>query len=427
MPLTIFWFRRDLRFSDNAGLYHALRAGLPVLPVFVFDTYILDELHDKSDARVSFIYKALARLQAELRSFGSSLLVKRGKPEEVFETLMQAYEVKHIFTNRDYEPYALKRDEKIAHMARRQGIGFHAFKDQVIFDGEEVHKDDGSCYTVFTPYYRKWMASLSPFYLQAYPNERYAKQLLQWEATLPALNDIGFRETTLALPPYAIPAKTVREYEKNRDFPFLEQGTSRLGVHLRFGTISIRRLASYAQQHSAVYLKELVWREFYQMILQCFAQVGENRSFKEEYDAIAWRNKESEFACWKAGKTGFPLVDAGMRELAETGFMHNRVRMITASFLTKNLLIDWRWGEGWFAEKLLDYDFASNNGGWQWAAGCGCDAAPYFRIFNPLAQAKKFDPDEIYIRKWVARVRHFGISRTHSGPQGIARALPCGL
>lgn len=400
-PVNIFWFRRDLRLRDNAGLYHALNAGLPVLPVFIFDTNILDELRDRKDARVTFIHQALEKLEKELQSYASSLYVGIGTPEKIFAGLWAQYTVNAIYTNNDYELYALQRDQNIAKAAQKKHIAFYGYKDQVIFEGQEVTKEDGGFYSIFTPYYRKWLATLRSFHLLSYPSEKYAAHLLPCHHKQPTLADIGFCPSEIVLPPFSIPAKTINDYDRNRDFPFLEHGTTKLGVHLRFGTVSIRQLADYAQRHNAVYLKELIWREFYQMILQCFPQIRENNAFKKEYDNIRWRNDETEFDRWKSGTTGIPIVDAGMRQLSAAGFMHNRVRMIVASFLTKNLLIDWRWGEAWFAEKLLDFDFASNNGGWQWAAGSGCDAAPYFRIFNPLAQAEKFDPEEKYVRKWV--------------------------
>ncbi len=399
--VSVFWFRRDLRLYDNAGLYYALRSENPVLPVFIFDTNILEDLSDAADARVSFIHDALTALDQQLKEYGSGLYVGHGKPADIYEKLFSEYEITGIFTNIDFEEYSIVRDREVKSLAEKYGAGFYPYKDQVIFDGREIKRDDGEPYSVFTPFYKKWRASLNPFYLKPYPTEQYFNRFLQYNTALPSLEDIGFQQSSIRWPSSEPSAEIIRHYDKTRDFPSNESGTSRIGVHLRFGTISIRQLAETALQYNETYLKELGWREFYQMILQMYPQVRQHKSFKPAYDRIPWRNHEVEFECWKAGKTGFPIVDAGMRELAATGYMHNRVRMITASFLCKNLLIDWRWGEAWFAEKLLDFDFASNNGGWQWAAGSGCDAAPYFRIFNPITQAQKFDPDEVYIRKWV--------------------------
>jgi deoxyribodipyrimidine photo-lyase len=332
---------------------------------------------------------------------GSSLLVFHGTPIDAFKELVNEYSIEKVFTNHDYEPYALERDENIATFLLQHGITLHTFKDQVIFEKDEVVKDDGKPYTVFTPYSKKWKATLSKFYLKSYPTETYFRNFHQLSPkAIPSLEEIGFNKTGAAFPPAAFDNKIIKGYDKHRDFPAIE-GTSHLGVHLRFGTISVRQLAQKAMKMNETYLNELIWRDFFQMILWHFPHVGKGLAFRAEYDFIKWRNNEDEFARWCQGNTGYPIVDAGMRELNETGFMHNRVRMITASFLAKHLLIDWRWGEAYFAEKLLDFELASNNGNWQWAAGSGCDAAPYFRIFNPHLQTKKFDPELKYIRKWV--------------------------
>jgi deoxyribodipyrimidine photo-lyase len=401
MLLNVFWFRRDLRLEDNAGLYHALKQGRPVLPVFIFDTNILNELDNKTDRRVEFIHTSLEELQQQLIKTGASLTVFHDTPENAFKQLMSSYTIDKVFTNHDYEPYAITRDDTIRRLLQDKGIAFHTYKDQVIFEKDEVMKDDGRPYTVFTPYSKRWLAMLNEYYTESYPVKKYLKHFFQQPATpLPTLESIGFKPAGMPFPPAVPDDGLLRQYTELRDFPAVE-GTSRIGVHLRFGTISIRSLVRQAMALSPVYLKELIWREFYQMILWHFPQVGQGRAFKPEYDFIRWRNNEKEFERWRNGTTGYPIVDAGMRELDATGFMHNRVRMITASFLAKHLLIDWRWGEAWFAEKLLDYELASNNGGWQWAAGTGCDAAPYFRIFNPTLQTKKFDPQLQYIRKWV--------------------------
>jgi deoxyribodipyrimidine photo-lyase len=402
--LNIFWFRRDLRLQDNAGLFQALRADLPVLPLFIFDRNILDRLENKKDARVEFIYETLQAMQKTLAGLGSSLEVFYGKPAEVFSTLSNTYLISRVFTNEDYEPSARERDMEIEEILKIRGIGFHCFKDQVIFSKGEVRKEDGSPYTVFTPFSNKWRSLLNTSvheYLGIFETEKYFDNFYQYPAKpFPDPAIMGFSFTGKQFPSPSPGPDIIKKYGTQRDFPGLD-ATSHLGIHLRFGTISIRQLAKQALKLSPVFLNELIWRDFYQMILWHFPQVGRGKSFKAAYEKINWRNNEKEFACWCEGKTGYPLVDAGMRQLNETGFMHNRVRMVTASFLAKHLLIDWRWGEAYFAEKLLDYDLASNNGGWQWAAGSGCDAAPYFRVFNPSLQQGKFDPEGTYIKKWL--------------------------
>jgi deoxyribodipyrimidine photo-lyase len=399
--VSIMWFRRDLRLSDNAALYHALKSGHNVVPIFIFDKNILDRLADKQDKRVAFIHDAIMAMQEQLVTMGSTLDVRYGFPEEIWPQLLKEYEVAQVFTNHDYEPYALERDGQIETMLVKQGIEFKSFKDQVIFEKDEVTKDDGKPYTVFTPYSRKWKAKLSELYLNAFPTEEYFEKFYrQASKQIPTLNEMGFEATEFSFPARKISSEIIKKYKDQRDIPGIA-GTSRLGVHLRFGTLSIRKLASYVLPLSEGFLNELIWRDFYHMILHHFPHVGKGQAFKRDYDNIQWRNNEAEFAAWCAGKTGYPIVDAGMRELNATGFMHNRVRMIAASFLIKHLLIDWRWGEAYFAQKLLDFDLAANNGGWQWAASSGCDAAPYFRVFNPTLQTQKFDPKFEYIRKWV--------------------------
>lgn len=399
--VNIMWFRRDLRLTDNAALYHALKAGLPVVPVFIFDRHILDKLEDKADRRVEFIHAALHDMQQQLQAMGSTLHVYYGFADAVWSQILQDYSVANVFTNHDYEPYAMERDAAVQQRLSNANIGFHTYKDQVIFEKDEVLKDDGKPYTVFTPYSKKWKAKLHAYYLKAYPTEKYFAAFFQQPAiAIPSLESMGFQRVDKPFPARLLKAELIKKYKDQRDIPAIE-GTSRLGVHLRFGTVSIRKLAAYAQPLSESFLNELIWRDFYHMILWHFPQVGKGHAFKPQYDLIQWRNNEAEFKAWCEGRTGYPIVDAGMRELNETGFMHNRVRMIVASFLTKHLLIDWRWGEAYFAQKLLDFDLAANNGGWQWAASSGCDAAPYFRVFNPTLQTQKFDPQLKYVRKWV--------------------------
>jgi deoxyribodipyrimidine photo-lyase len=335
---------------------------------------------------------------------GAAMQVYYDTPLNAFKELLKDYTVEKVFTNHDYEPYAIERDNQVAELLLENGISFHTYKDQVIFDKHEVLKDDGGPYTVFTPYSRKWKSLLTPFHLKSYPTEKYFNNFYkQAPKRIPGLASIGFKKSNIEIPPAGVEKSLLKNYGAQRDFPAIE-GTSRLGIHLRFGTISIRELATKAQTSSEVFLNELIWREFYQMILWQFPHVGQGKSFKPAYDFIEWRYNEKDFEKWCKGITGYPMVDAGMRQLNEIGFMHNRVRMVTASFLSKHLLIDWRWGEAYFAEKLLDYDLAANNGNWQWAAGCGCDAAPYFRIFNPTLQAKKFDPKGAYICQWVPEI-----------------------
>ncbi|MDW8273423.1 MAG: deoxyribodipyrimidine photo-lyase [Chitinophagales bacterium] len=398
--IAVFWFRRDLRLDDNAGLYHALKSGLPVLPLFIFDTNILDELEDKADKRVLFIHQELHRLDEQLREYGSALRVEVGTPVQVWRQLIEKLNIEKVFTNHDFEPYAIERDALIKELLGEKGISFHTYKDHVIFEKNEVVKEDGTPYTVFTPYSRKWKSKLSPFYYKSYPTLKYAHNFLKWSSSgIPALESFGFKTFSFTFPERVVRHDVVVHYGERRDFPAVN-GTSRLGIHLRFGTLSVRKLLAYALDKSPSFVNELIWRDFYQMILWHFPHVAHS-AFRAEYNNIEWENDTEKFMRWCNGQTGYPIVDAGMRELNETGYMHNRVRMITASFLTKHLLIDWRWGEAYFAAKLLDFDLAANNGGWQWAAGSGTDAAPYFRIFNPSLQMQKFDPNALYVKKWV--------------------------
>lgn len=404
--VAIFWHRRDLRLDDNASLYRALKSGNPVLPIFIFDKEILDALDAEDDARVTFIYETVACLKAEYQQHGSNLQVFYDKPEHVIAQLIKQHKVTAVYTNHDYEPSANKRDEAIAKLLAEHDIDLKTFKDQVIFERDEVVKDDGKPYTVFTPYKNKWHQKLKPFYLKAYPTEKYLANLYQFKASpMPSLKEMGFTKSDAEFPGTGY-EKFIADYAEKRDFPAVK-GTSHIGLHLRFGTVSIRQLASKAfHATEKTWLNELIWREFHMMVLHHFPQTA-THAFKPDYDNIKWINNEEQFKAWCNGQTGYPMVDAGMRELNATGFMHNRSRMVTASFLTKHLLIDWRWGEAYFAQKLLDYEMASNIGGWQWAAGCGTDAAPYFRIFNPEAQMKKFDPKMEYIKKWVPEYADF--------------------
>ncbi|OGB67098.1 MAG: deoxyribodipyrimidine photolyase [Caldithrix sp. RBG_13_44_9] len=398
--ICLFWFRRDLRLEDNSGLFQALRGGFPVLPLFIFDTLILKTLKNKADQRVQFIYNELEQIQDRLCTAGSSLLIQKGEPVEIFKQLIKTWEIEAVFTNHDYEPYALARDGQIDQMLKLQNFPIYTFKDQVIFEKNEVVKSDGTPYTIFTPYKNKWLDAFHGRDIPTFPSEDHFSNFIKTtEFTFPTIEEIGFRKNDQLFPSKKIDLEIIKNYDRTRDYPGIH-GTTRLGSHLRFGTVSIRKLVQIARELNSTFLNELIWREFFMMILHHFPKVVE-QPFKQGYENIQWMNNDDHFQRWCEGKTGYPIVDAGMRELNTTGFMHNRVRMITASFLAKQLLIDWRWGEQYFAEKLLDFELSSNNGNWQWAAGCGCDAAPYFRVFNPVIQTKKFDPEQKYIKKWV--------------------------
>jgi deoxyribodipyrimidine photo-lyase len=397
--VSIHWFRRDLRLEDNHGLYKALNEQGAVLPLFIFDTGILDKLDEKDDRRVDFIHRTLTGLQAELVQHGSSLLVEHGSPLAVWGRILDRFEVTAVTVNHDHEPYAIARDSAVEQLLSEHGIPFRSYKDISIFERNEVLKDDGGPYTVFSPYMRKWRAKFTPRMADPFPSETLVDQY--WKTVplpIPSLRDIGFRATDLNVPPTSLSDELLRHYDRTRDLPAIP-GTSRMSVHLRFGTVSVRSLVRRSMDVGPKYLDELIWREFYMQILWHFPHY--DKAFKPAYDGIAWRNDAQEFNAWCAGLTGYPLVDAGMRELSATGLMHNRVRMVVASFLTKHLLIDWRWGEAWFAAKLLDFELSSNNGGWQWASGSGCDAAPYFRVFNPRLQLERFDAGLKYVKKWV--------------------------
>ena len=399
-PINVFWFRRDFRLEDNNGLYQALKKGLPVLPIFIFDANILEELDKPIDRRVQFIYEEIVRINEQLGQYGSSIVVKYGKPTEIWAALFKQHHIENIYANRDYEPYATERDAAVNKIAQQNNSELLLFKDHVIFEWNEVLKDDGKPYTVYTPYSKKWKLRYAKEGINQYPTENHFNNFVKLKKqNIIALEAMGFKKVPFQFPDRSFSNQIIGNYDKTRNFPAVN-GTSRLGLHLRFGTISIRALAKFAINTNEKFLNELIWRDFYQVILKHFPHVVTS-SFKPKYDAIPWRNNEADFEKWATGNTGYPMVDAGMRELVTTGYMHNRVRMVVASFFTKHLLLDWRRGEAFFAKHLLDFDLASNNGGWQWAAGTGCDAAPYFRIFNPTTQITKFDKEHKYINKWI--------------------------
>jgi len=423
-PLTIHWFRRDMRVDDNTALFHALQSGQPLLGLFIYDSTILSKLEDRDDARLSFIHLQVQRLKSRFEALGGSLLVLYGDPIKLWPQILSDYPVTAVYANRDYEPYARQRDGALNKLFESKDVAFQHYKDQVILEAKEVLKDDGLPYTVFTPYSRKWKAKLQAEDVQPRDSASLFTAIRLHQIAplpLPSLADLGFSPTAIDFPKEEVSDALLKVYDEQRNFPGI-RGTSRLGVHLRFGTISVRSLAKRAQLLNETFLNELIWRDFYQMILWHFPHAAKE-AFRPAYDQIAWRNNEAEFEKWCTGKTGYPIVDAGMRELNTTGFMHNRVRMIVASFLTKHLLIDWRWGEAYFARKLLDFDLASNNGGWQWAAGSGCDAAPYFRVFSPDAQTLKFDPKANYIRQWVPEYQNLNYSPMVDHKMARQRAL----
>ncbi len=398
--ISIFWFRRDLRLHDNKALFHALQSEEKILPIFIFDIDILKKI-PKDDARISFIYSELKAMNMHLESFGTEIKMFHGNPKEVFRSLMKNYTIVKVFTNHDYEPYAIKRDLDIKKLVSSNKIDFQTYKDQVIFERNEITKKDGKPYVVYTPYSRKWLEKYETDKPENYPSEDLLDRLYKkTKSETLTLSDIGFIETNIPIKNYIFNSRIINEYEETRNFPALDN-TSKLGPHLRFGTVSVRQMVSRADAHeNKIFLKELIWREFFMQILWHFPETHKN-SFKSKYDRIIWRNNEKEFKKWCEGNTGYPMVDAGMRQLNKTGFMHNRVRMLVGSFLCKHLLIDWRWGEAYFAEKLHDYEMSSNVGNWQWVAGTGVDASPYFRIFNPTSQIQKFDKELKYIQKWV--------------------------
>jgi deoxyribodipyrimidine photo-lyase len=398
--VNIFWMRRDLRLEDNTALFHILKTRENVLPLFIFNPELLVRLPEKSDYRINFVYETLQQLKKELEKIGSTILVAHGRPQEVFKSLIEKYHLCSVYCNREYEPYANYRDLEIERFLKVNRTEFHTYKDHLIFEKDEVVKDDRKPYTVFTPYKNKFLERLNLESVKAHKTNTYFHNFIRIKPLpMPTLESLGFARVENAFPAKSLSQKLLENYEINRDFP-ARNGTSRLGLHLRYGTVSIRKITALAMLHSPTFLSELIWRNFYSQILWFFPHVT-TRAFKPAYDHIIWENNLAHFQAWCDGMTGYPLVDAGMRELNQTGFMHNRVRMVTASFLCKHLLIDWKWGETYFASKLNDYDLASNNGSWQWASSSGCDAVPYFRIFNPELQTKRFDPDLEYIKKWV--------------------------
>ncbi len=393
MKISIFWYRRDLRLEDNTGLFEALNENENVLPIFIFDDSILDELPE-DDARVNFIYESLSKINKQLNNHHASLQIFKGQIDDVWEKLVTTYDIQKVYSNKDYEPYAIKRDQKIKEFLNSKGIEMKTFKDQVIFEEDEIVKADGKPYTVFTPYKRKWLEKFTKVNLNLIANfDNFYKKIIDF----PTLNQLGLKNSPLKVKNYSL--KNVSTYSETRNFPNLDS-TSYLSPHLRFGTISVRQIITELKNKSETFLSELIWREFFMQIIFHFPHVV-TKNFRPKYDGIKWVNNKEDYDNWCQGKTGYPLVDAGMRQLNETGYMHNRVRMVTAGFLCKHLLIDWRYGEAYFAKKLLDYELSSNNGNWQWAAGTGCDAAPYFRIFNPIEQLKKFDKTLTYTKKWV--------------------------
>ncbi|HEY9168122.1 MAG TPA: deoxyribodipyrimidine photo-lyase [Lutibacter sp.] len=401
--ISVFWFRRDLRLEDNCALFHALNSKFPVLPIFIFDEAILKELQ-KNDPRVNFIYGALKDINHELVKRNASLYVKKGYPPDIWATIFEKFDVKNVFFNKDYEPYAKERDEEIKKLCKQKNSNCHTYKDQVVFEEAEIVKVDGLPYSVYTPYKNKWLEKYKANSPIEYKSDSLMDNFFKSSFSFPSLNKIGFVESAIKVLPFN--AKCIKKYQDIRDIPSVE--TSNASVHLRFGTISVRRLVDYANNTNQIYLSELIWREFFMQILFHYPKVV-NENFKSKYNFIPWRNNEDEFKLWCEGKTGYPIVDAGMRQLKKTGYMHNRVRMIAGSFLCKHLLIDWRWGEAYFAEQLLDFELSSNNGNWQWVAGTGCDSAPYFRVFNPLTQQAKFDPELNYINKWIPDFNNYNI------------------
>jgi deoxyribodipyrimidine photo-lyase len=397
--MIVFWYRRDLRTYDNHAFSTALACREEVLPIFIFDKNILGELPE-DDSRVTFIQKLLEDINTEFQKHQRSLAVFYDNPEDVFKSLVKKHNITAVYTNHDYEPYALERDKKMASFLKEHKAELKTFKDHVIFETNEITKENGEPYVVYTPYSKRWLLKFTDADTKPYPVHFKAENLVKHDYPFLSLEDIGFKESEIKPEPFDVSGKLIGNYEDTRNFPAID-GTSKLSPYLRFGAVSVREMVKKAHESSnSTFLKELIWREFFMQILWHYPHTV-TKAFRPEYDNIKWRYAEAAFKQWCDGTTGYPIVDAGMRELNATGHMHNRVRMVVASFLCKHLLIDWRWGEAYFAKKLLDYEQSSNIGNWQWAAGSGVDAAPYFRIFNPTEQVKKFDKDLKYIRKWV--------------------------
>ena len=395
----IFWFRRDLRLDDNHGLYRALKESSSVVPIFIYDSDITDKIID-NDHRLKHIFNSVEKLNLDLKKLNKKIFTFKGKPLEIFRSLIRNNKISKVYYNKDYEPYALKRDNSIKNLLIKNSISFEGFKDQVIFEEVEVTKDDGKPYVVYTPYSKKWLEKFSKEQIKNYKSENLLERMVNSDFFNHDDIKLKFSKTTLNPPNLCFTDEIINEYNETRNFPYLDK-TSKIGVFLRFGNISIRKAVKKSDKAiDKTYLKELIWREFFMQILWHYPNTTKT-SFKEKYERVKWRNNMEEFKLWCEGKTGYPIVDAGMNELNSTGFMHNRVRMVVASFLCKHLLIDWRLGEKYFSDMLFDYEQSSNVGNWQWVAGCGVDASPYFRIFNPYEQQKKFDKFGAYVKKWL--------------------------
>lgn len=425
---SLVWFRRDLRDFDHAALYHALKTSKQVYCVFIFDTDILDQLNNKEDRRVEFIWECVRELKLALQKSGGDLIVKHGKATEVIPALTTTLNIDGLFINHDYEPSAIERDAKVSAQLQSNAIKVHSFKDQVIFEKDEILNLSHQPYKVFTPYKNAALKKLDDFYLKAYPVDAYIASLAKvTPSNLPSLESMGFKQTNLKqmqLPTGMSGGKAllddfinrIDQYKEARDYPAVK-GVSYLSTHLRFGTVSVRHLArtarNFANKGADTWLNELIWRDFYFQIMHHNPQVAYGEAFIKQFNQLPFRNNQAYFDAWCEGRTGYPIIDAAMQQINQTGYMHNRLRMIVASFLVKDLLVDWRWGERYFAEHLIDYDFSANNGGWQWAASTGCDAQPWFRIFNPTTQSKRFDQHGKFIRKYIPELSNCSDKEIH--------------
>lgn len=402
---ALFWFRRDLRLKDNHGLFQALKSGRPVTCIYIFDTNRLSQL-EKNDARITFIHNTLSDLKKELEEYGSTLDVRFGDPVKIFPHLIRVYNFRQVFANHDYDSYSTELDHKVRNLLMEHSIKFRSFKDHVIFEKNEIIDSKNEPYVTFDPYFKKWKKSITFNKVFNYKSEFYLKNLFNMSPIeFPTINQIGFEKSKIEFNSPSLSLSTIKNYDKTKTFPGIKNGTSRIGIHLRYGTISVRECVNFALSHNDSWLTELIWRDFYNQILFHFPHI-ENSSFKKSYDKIKWENNEELFQKWCEGNTGYPLVDAGMRELKNTGYMHSQIRIIVSSFLCKNLRIDWRWGERYFSKHLLDFDLASNIGGWQGAAGSGVESTPYFQVSNPLKQTHSFDPQLTYIKKWVPEFKN---------------------